>query len=415
MTTPELIQFVKNELASGLDRKTIATKLEAEGWSAGDIIDVFNIIENKPNVATVAPVINKTPKVIFLQSKKKVSSLLLPIIILIFIISGVALAYGSGYFIFPSKLLGESLDTSRNSKASTIDMHIVAESSHVGVETNTDQGFKVIDLAMKGSFDLIDKNNLKSDTSFVLKLDGEEASMDSRIVNGSLYVKLLKAPNLGSISLKPLENQWIVFPRKSSLGDISNNPLISSSGFGSKIVNNLTPEQKQKIYDITSRASLIKMTKKHLPAIVDGSLSYHFNFDLDKEGVASYLKEVLIYLRNTENGKELSLVTDSDYAKIIESLNNFHGEIWIGIFDHIPHKLVVSGDIVDKESKDIEALKISMTMLYSSLDQPSVVEVPEGSIEGKELMSALFGNSKPESDLSIDPKPEITEKKSTKK
>ena len=47
MTSPELIQYVKNELARGTTRDIISDKLTTQGWNDLDILEVFNFINQE--------------------------------------------------------------------------------------------------------------------------------------------------------------------------------------------------------------------------------------------------------------------------------------------------------------------------------------------------------------------------------
>ncbi|HAE36749.1 TPA: hypothetical protein DCX66_03730 [Candidatus Nomurabacteria bacterium] len=408
MTTPELIQFVKNEITAGVTKDIITNKMKAQGWSDFDVIDVFNIIEQK------TPMFNQKaqePKVLFVQSKKKSFKVLLFIIILLLIVGGGFVVYASGYFLSPSRLFSQVINSSRDTNGVNIELQFLVDASSLKSSENTLKNifgtdFKTLNFDMKGSFDLSDKENLKSDTTFSLKSGDIEAVMNSRAINGSLYINLIKISNMDFVSLKPFENKWIVFPQKSNLGQLSTNPLMASSGFGSKLVNDLTDEQKKNIYNITDKAQFIKITKKHLPEVIEGSLSYHLDFDLDREGITSYLKEVINYLKSIDSHNELASLNESDYIDTMKGLENFHGEMWVGILDNLPHKIIVSGDIINKEKLEDGSVKLSMTMIYSNWDKVMDIEVPSGSVSFEELMSSLFGSKAIINNTGIESRPE---------
>lgn len=55
MTTPELISYVKSQLASGILKENISTALSGQGWTTGDIQEAFNKATPVVTPAVVAP------------------------------------------------------------------------------------------------------------------------------------------------------------------------------------------------------------------------------------------------------------------------------------------------------------------------------------------------------------------------
>ena len=65
MTTPELIEYIKNELSYGRSREIIAGKLKIEGWADGDIIEAFGIVAKASvPVSDPTPVIEQQSSVL---------------------------------------------------------------------------------------------------------------------------------------------------------------------------------------------------------------------------------------------------------------------------------------------------------------------------------------------------------------
>jgi hypothetical protein len=251
---------------------------------------------------------------------------------------------------------------------------------------------KVFNFNMKGSYDVSDKNNFKSTNSFLATSGTFGVGLDFRMVDGLLYVNLTKAPDLGFFSLKPFENKWISFPYKPE--DLNSNPLASSMGINNNPISTLTDDQKKHIEDITSKASLIKITKRHLPDMLDGSLSFHFDFDLDKKGIISYAKELSEYLRSLDkNSNQLNSINESDFDKSLDFIKDFQGQAWVGIFDNLPHKSMVSFNFVNPEKPDDGEIKITSNIIYKDWNKPIKVEVPKETTTIEKLMSEVMGGS----------------------
>jgi hypothetical protein len=155
----------------------------------------------------------------------------------------------------------------------------------------------------------------------------------------------------------------------------------------------MTDEQTQHIYNMTQKASFIKVTKKHLPVGVDGSLTFHFDFDLDRQGIINYIKDLTGYLKSIDkNNSQLPETDIVEYNKIFESLKTFHGEAWIGVFDSLPHKISADFEIINLENPKAGATNLSSVFVYKISKTPKSIEVPAGSVSLEELMASVFGD-----------------------
>jgi hypothetical protein len=411
MTTPELVEFVKNEISLGVNRDVINIKLKTQGWSDSDIIDVYNIINQistKPVLPTQSNIPDQTIQPLESinnantfsptqsnHSKKFLKSFIVILVLVVFSALG-AVAYGSGYFISTSKLFSQVVDSSKNNTSVAMEINATFDASNMKLSEDSmglsSEEFKTANFVSKGSFDFSDDKNMKFVNSFNFVAGNIEVGVESRSVLGSLYFNLTKAPNLGFFSLEPFENKWISLPYEDDSNKISDNPLLSASPIDASLFEGLTEEQKQNMTDILNKANFIKITKKHLPEMVNGSLSYHFDFDLDHEGIVSFLKEATDYLKSINNeDSDLPRVDDVDYTKIFDAVNNFKGEAWIGILNHLPQKIVANIDILNPEKKEDGIAKLNITILYSDWNKPVIVEAPEKSTTVQELMSEVMG------------------------
>lgn len=441
MTTPELIQYVKSEIASGSPRDTIRIKLKEQGWSDLDIVEVYNIINNEivkapesglplasalnqdisslETVSEMAGAVNGLQQPSFESvspnKSRRILKIFIIILVLLVLVIGAALAYGSGYFMSASKLFSKTIDSSKKNTSVAYDFQMTLDASNIKLPEGTvgigSEGFETLNFTAKGATDFSDEKNIKLNNTIYFKIGKVEVGVDSRAINDSFYLSLTKAPDLGFFSLTPFENKWIVFKKDTPSEDLSNNPVFAALPVNTSLVNDITEEQKQKITEIFNNASLIKITKKHLPQMMDGSLSYHFDFDLDKEGIASFLKEMATYIESQDKNEGVVVGEPVDYdeytKKALSSIQNFHGEAWFGIFDNLPHKVIVNADVVNPEKPEDGSAQMTLNMLYTDWNKPVLVVVPDGAVPIQELiakaMGGMFGENKSTNETEFEP------------
>jgi hypothetical protein len=382
MIKPELIDFVKKEIEAGVPIEIISNKLKTQGLNEKDIAEVFSM-----NISPIQPVKNK-----------KLLKFILIILVTIILLGATSFAYGLGYFTDSNKLFSQIVDSSKNKTSFSYDFNFNLDASNIKTTIDSDSfmldKFKIITFGMQGSSDFSDKENLKLKSSVLFKSSDIEAGIDFRIINQSIYFNLTKAPDLGFFSLKPLENKWIVSLIKDDFVDQMGNPLVSISPVNPNLFSDFTDEQKKEISSIVNKAKFIKITNKYLPVLIDGSISYHFDFEIDKEGTISFLKNITEYVNElNKNNKELIEIEEIDYNEAFSAIKNFHGEAWVGIFDKLPHKILINADVVNPKKVDDGVMKFTMSMLYKDWGKPVSVEVPDDAVTIKELMSIMLGDT----------------------
>ena len=411
MTTPELIEFIKNEFTSGSTQEAITNKLKIQGWSDSDVLEAFEIL-NKKSLGDVIIDIDK-PKEFPVQinqavlptednnisspSKYKSLKVVILVFIVIVLILGIFVAYASGIFLSPSKFFSQMIDSSKKNTSLSFDFNFTLDASNMksfSSKIKPDSGISNISsFGMSGNLDLSNTANLNLNNSYSFKSGDIEANVDSRVTNGSLYFRLTKTPSLGFISIKPFENKWIVFPYKDKTGKIENNPVLSISPINPEIINNITDEQKKSLNDLVKNASFIKITKKHLPQIMNGKLVYHFDFDIDREGISTFIKGFTSYLKVIDKNNIVSQFDTSNFDKILSAVKEFKGEAWIGVFDKLPYKIIVNTDIYNPNDINDGYVKVSTTLNYSGWNKPVIVAVPTQSMTVEDLAKEALSTS----------------------
>ena len=395
MITPGLIQFIKSELANGGNRDSIAKLLKTQNWTDEDIAEGFSAIPQMPTqVLPNGGVVTSLP----VRSHRK--SVLISIFIIIIILIGGAFGYVSGYFVPFDKIFSQAFSSSTNTTSVTFNSHILIDASGLKTTDSPSQLLKglsnTFEFDVNGSSDVSDSKNTNSVFSFSASSGTIELAADFRIVGGLLYINFTKTPDIGFISLKPIEDKWIAIPSSTNNLTIpSVNPLFSQAGLDPNSLNKLTDIQKKYIVDLTKKAHFIKITGKHLPEIIDGTVAFHFNFDLDRDGIISYLKDLISYLRTVDPNytKDIPDITDADYIKSSNALKTFTGEAWIGVFDHRLHKIQINASVLNPDKPDDGLVKIMATLAYSDWNKPVSVKAPQNSITIEQLMSSIFNDS----------------------
>jgi len=399
MITQELIQYVKSEIAKGVNRDVIFSKLKTQGWTDSDIIEVFDIIMSTQNENTTEVSYDVSP--VEQNIKKNYMKIGLFIIIPIILILGGFVVYASGYFITPSKLFSNWINLSKENTSLSFDFNLNIDASQIKfdniIESSEMYKYKDINFNMKGDSDYSDLNNVKFNSSLSLKAADVEAGINLKMKNESFYISLSKAPNIGFFSLKPFENKWVVVPIKDHSGGFAGNPLLSMLPVDADLFSNITDEQNKKVEEIIKKASFVKITKRHLPSIIDGSLFYHFEYDLDRDGIVSFMKEMAIYLDELNHGDiKTNDIANDDYNKIFTYIKNFKGEAWIGIFNKLPYKMTMDMEVVNPEKQDGGVAKVELSVIYTNWNKPVLFEIPTNTITIEDLISqatsGMFGS-----------------------
>lgn len=391
MITPELIQFVKNEIASGAMKESIIRKLKTEGWTDLDATEAFNSISQTSSADSVKQE-NNIVKSFFAKFSRKNLIITVIIALVVIVVAGIAV-FASGYFLSFEKVLTRSVQSLQKSKGGEFELHVKTDTSNMKIAEDTlilvpsISGISSLDLL--GSYNFEDKENLKADTLVTFKLGTVEGGVNIRAIGNLLYLNLTKAPDLGFFSLKPFENKWISYEYKTEANKSSDSPQIDSG-----LLMDMTDDQTQHIYDMTKNASFIKMTKKHFPVSIDGSLTFHFDFDLDRQGIINYVKDLTGYLKSIDkNNLQLPETDMAQYNKIFESLKTFHGEAWIGVFDSLPHKISTDIEIINPENPEAGSTNFSSIFIYKNSKTPKIIEAPASSVSFESLISSVFGES----------------------
>jgi hypothetical protein len=168
---------------------------------------------------------------------------------------------------------------------------------------------------------------------------------------------------------------------------------MSLSPVDPNLTSKLTPEQKDYIYKLSRSAHFIKTVKRLAPETVGGDLSYHFIFDFDRAGINAYLQSLKEYINTIgKNDSALSAFDPTTFAKELDNLKDFQGEIWIGHNNKLIHKVTINFATQPDTAKD-EKIKINIVGIMSGWNQPVSIVAPAESTPFADLISSSLGDA----------------------
>src|SRR3989344_5423664 len=355
MITKELVDYIESQLSKNFSKEQIISVLKSAGWNEADINEGF--AATSPVAPPVIPSLKPNLKI----TLDKILLWAMGAVLVALVVVG-AYSYWNGAFASLPILTSEAMDNAKNSDTAFYDTTLAVDFSEI---KNTGNSFSLFpaDLSAgklivtaKGAYDAGDKDNTKGYMFLSVGLGSSPVEGEIRVLDKTIYGAITKAPSVGFLPvLASFENKWISFPYKSEDGQIADNPFSAFPAVDSSIVNKLTPEQEEHLYQLTRDANLIKMVKKLPVEEITGEKSYHFLFDLDK-------------------------------------FKDFQGEIWIGKKDKQLHKISVSFAVQPDETKE-EQVKINVVSIWSGWNEPITVVAPAESVSFETFISDMFAQS----------------------
>lgn len=320
-------------------------------------------------------------------------------VIMLIILGGGTYAYVSGYFTPLEKITSQALQATVSAKSASFDITTTIDTSDFlkTFDENTTsvlaQGFLSTksSITVKGAYDLFDTNNKKFLSTVSINTGTTSASAEIRALSGILYAQLTQAPTIAMLPmLSSLEKQWVSFPYTPS-GDMAVPTLIP--GVNIDILKTLTPDQLAEFYTITNNAQFIKITKKLDTETIAGVSSYHFMFDLDKQGIVDYLQKVKEYIQEVgKNDSKLSSFDPTITMEDLDMIKDFSGEAWIGKTNKLIHKFSISMTVLDPIIKT-EGVKVTSVGIFTDWNKPVTVSAPASSMTFDEFTGKLFSGT----------------------
>lgn len=404
MINNELLNYIRQQLSLNIKREEITNNLKSQGWTDADISEAFTNVVPMSTPFVPAPTSLGVAETVVdsfqpVKRRKKIVYIIL-VLILVGALAGGVYAYYSGMFMSTSRLTSEAIYNARSAKSVNYDITVSADLSEISTAGGISPIFlgginsKQFNLTSKGSYDNSDLENLKGSSSIFINTGSSSVEVEFRVLSETLYAVLKKAPALAFLPMiADYENKWVSFPFKSSDGQIAvDNPIIAMSPIDPNILNQLTSEQREHIYQMVRDAHFVKVVRKLSPETISGELSYHFIFDLDREGIITYAEELKEYINTFgKNDSVLSSFDPTSFTKELDKLKDFKGEIWIGRNDKLLHKFVLNFGVQPDVTKT-EQVKIKVVGIFSGWNQPVSIIAPAESIPFETLISNIMSS-----------------------
>jgi hypothetical protein len=429
MITEELLAYIKKARSAGVLPETIRTKLAQNGWVETDIKDAFTklgvtetpiapipkvapaLIETTPPsqpAVAFAPAIKQPvvqseakavedfeEKVVIKESKKSHLGLLATILVLVLVGGGLAYGYQEGYFLSLDNVADQAWTGARTASSGTFDTTVTIDASEMmsddsGVDAIAATAMTKGTVTLRGSYDVGTPGNLRYIGDANLKYGTMNGSADLLISDKKLFVQLKELSSFGLFKSEDILNKWITFDYKSDQNPGAVLSMLPFGGFNPASIRNITPAQQDEILEITNDADFITITDRMLPEKINDTLSYHFMFDLDREGVKNYLVDLKNYLEEVgKNDSYLSSIDPTDLEDSLDNIVEFRGEAWVGVMDHLPYKFMISfGFRPDEDdSKTVEVLIVSV---FNKWNEPLSVTLPTESMPFEEFIQTAF-------------------------
>jgi hypothetical protein len=394
MPNQELINVIKHQLEQGRTEDTIKTVLISQGHKEEDIEAALRAIylgEEKPPEIEVperkieAPSITPPPISQIVQPPKRPRKILLFVILLIglLIIGGGASAYFF-YWQSPEMIMQRMFGKLGMIKSAEYSGQIKFETEIKGLFADP---IGVL-LNFDGAFDITNLDNPKQSQKINASgsgfFEGLALELGVKTIDKINYVKLSNiAPMTADLltglglDLTKAENQWI----KIDIEEAKERFGVSKK---KTAIEKLRKEQILKAQALVKKFKLFKITQKMPSEKIEGVISHHYKFALDKEEFKMFILEMEKIL-----GEDF-LFSEEEISRLDDALALFSltGDIWIGKSDLWPYKIILDSSSKEDEEKGMAAAKITLNLSFKNFNKTISIEPPA---EAKSLQGVMGG------------------------
>lgn len=413
MPSEKIVNYIKNSLKEGVERKVIKDKLLKSGWEEEQIREAFEVIQenNSKNKSTSKEMTGNNNLTV-----------ILPVVLALLIAGGVlAFSFMSGPD--PQEEIMQSIKnmSNLNSVSSTTDLGLVAS----GNEGDFD-----------GSFSFTNRVNEKNrEGEFILEgktmIDGVGGSFKGSVlaVNEKAFVRLDQFPDLGMFlpipDLSPLKGEYILIEDEvveeidDDLGGQTNGSLEAETDefFNEIFKDDVDPEIVEEfvtdVVEMTWNKDIISVINTETEDIDGKSVNRH---DLDIK--LDNLPDLMIEIAE----KYEDYIKDMDAEEIKEKISNNEEEFqeFKNNFEEVDFSLsiLVDGDyvyevefLVDEvgdEMEGVDDFELVLGLEFSDFDEPLNLEEPEEYMDVEEFEQLIEEMTKEMmEDSGVDP--EMTE------
>ena len=403
MINQQLSDYIKELLAQGTAKEKISESLLAAGWDKKDVEEALkNFVEEKPPITPEVPPLLTTTKTS--KAPVKMKAIIIMVLLGILVLGGGAFAYYRFLWMTPEKVMAkmmENLETVKTFEYSgQADISFTPEqktdepsvASTLASDFYQDSSPIKLTITFNGAADANDANNQKG--RLAIKIDSKQAenkmslSLETISLEKVVYLKFTELPDLGFISLSPLEEQWI----KTDLKDIEDNTNLISTDMAS---SSLLEEKKKKLEKLLTNKDLFQISAELEDEIIDGNNSYHYQLNISDENQYNLIIAILGIINDEK-------VSEEEETKIKESLKkkDFPGlDLWVSKKDYLPTKISFKGRTKDDEGNITG--EINLSLFLKNYNQTMKIEAPESSKSFQEVFTQVVNDFMGEGNNSI--------------
>ncbi len=410
MVTPELLEYIKTQVAAGVDFALIEKALLENKWPQEDITKaIAQFSEPIPDVKTeisTPEVKDKSPlQLSFTNSKPwwknyKILLIAASVIMGLVLIGGGVWAYVNIYNS-PERTIVQSIQAFQGVKNITYDGQMKIQMG--SKEKDNSKALKIsmpalehmtaVNVVFNGIQDLSATDSKKGLIKF--EISGKDQSnqevaglgLEARFLNKALYTMLLKATfNQPGLDMVSLTNQWVKFDLanegddqtlKQMAGGLTDNKSLDAvAGLNLSASDILS---LAKIYYQTKPLAIKKLANEK----IDGVTVYHYSWQLDEAQFKEFMKQVYeIYPKDyQEPGTEEKFLASLE--KPLAGL--ISGELWIAKDDSLLRRF--SFKYIDKE----DPTKVVSALIDMNYNTTVSIEEPTPFKTMEEILGQLLG------------------------
>lgn len=416
MANQQLLEYVRQSLASGATKEDIRSALLNVGWPKEDVDEALDAISlGVPQMPFQAPFqVSPTQEV-----KKESKRVILKILIVIFILSLVFSASAAYYYLVqrPKSVLYQLPNRLADIKSFQYQINGSSEMTFISGPSKDIYGKlgkpinAVIDI--NGNLDLSDERKTKGSVKFLLDSKNPNA-FDSKVGIESIFVPqifyvrlsefdLLFHEGIGRLGaeivrswslISSFKGEWVKFDTKSSGRQSSIGP---NAPFKGDIMTLEDDYQKIKEkYQSYSSQDLI-IVKSMKSDMLDGKKVYHYQIGLDPDSAGwliQSIKEVSMkkdYNKMSQSEKDDLGQKVKDVQKAISEIESI--DLYVGKDDFYPYKFKISGKFKNSSFNDVDFFDSDseLEISISGINQTVKIEEPKKSRSFEEVMAGIMG------------------------
>jgi len=393
MANQDLIKYILEQNAQGIEPDTIKRSLVANGWSNQDIDEAFAAANLDSAVGTVEANNNSAT-----NSSKKLVFIAIAAIILI--ASGV---FAFIFFASPQKTLAKAILKTKAIKSFSYSGEIKGEmsvpdyQSFLSLLTTSaplaDLPVESKMVAGTSDYSLVQEKKPDPTQKFMVKFDGdsdyndpakakaqlklaiesndftgEAIVIDTRQVDGKYYFKPNNLPKIMGESLDQFKDQWVVIDPK----EFTKDEAVKE--------NKASPN----LLDVLVKNNFIKISKTLKSEKLDNVDTYRYAVNINKKNLALYIVEASKLYNDTSGLTELS-----EIEKSLEEISFSDGQVWIGKKDGYFRKIQLTINYLPKD-RSAGSGKINISANLTKINQPVNIETPSSAKSYTDLMDEIY-------------------------